>query len=166
MNRDRKILLIILFFTILLSVSFVNFTIVTEKREQILLRTKLINQKIQKLKENRGNISTEELLFYKDYMENEKKKFFRGDETDPYKFGIDIKESLEKEHLNIRSYRTIESEEEYLLEFSISGSSYDFFNFLKKLYDRDLNYSFPYFAVKNEKNGINVTFRIGYIIYE
>ena len=141
-----------------------NVILLTEKRELLRERTSLLEQKISKLNDTSHNISPEELNYYREIIEQEKSRFFPAGETDPYKFGIDIKKLLEKEHLTIKNYRTIEQDNHYLIEFSLSGSSYNFFNFLKNLYDRNLNYTFPYFTVKNEKYGLDASFRIGYVL--
>jgi hypothetical protein len=166
MNRDRKILLIILFFTLVISASALNLFILGEKHTVVRNRITLVEQNLNKMGLGTRGISVEEISFYKDGIEAEKARYFERNETDPFKFAIEIKSLLESEKLTVNSYKSIESENSYLIEFSIEGSSVSFFRFLDELNQLNKNYIFPQLSLKNEKKGISSVFRIGYLIYE
>ncbi|MBI9099722.1 MAG: hypothetical protein JEY91_14680 [Spirochaetaceae bacterium] len=166
MNRDRKILLIILFFTVISSLSFLNIFILKERRSHTLNRLTVVEKNYEKLGGTIRRVPEDEIRFLKEQIEVEKGRFFSEEEMDPYKFGLEIKGLLENRSMTIISYKTIELEDIYLIEFTVTGSSTGFFRFLKTLYDRQLYYHFPYFSIKNEKYGISSTFRIGYSLYE
>ena len=166
MNKDRKILLIILYIMILLSISVMNVIIKNEKRVDLLNRITLTEQKLMKLNKVVASVTTNDVADYLNLLENEKERYFDGEDSDPYKFGIEIKDLLENQHLIVKSYKTIESDNTFLIEFSIEGSSYDFFAFMRTLYEKNKNYTFPFCSLKNKNTGINADFRIGYAIYD
>jgi hypothetical protein len=140
--------------------------VLSDKREHLKNRISLMEKKYLKLGEIDNEISVDDVSRIKMMIEVEENSFFDENETDPYKFGLEIKESLESQNLKVKGYKTIELDEVLFIEFSVSGSSLDFFMFLKNLNTRGKNYNFPYFTIRNENNGISSTFRIGYMLNE
>ncbi len=166
MNKDRKILLIILYFSILLSLSFLNIFILNEKRTEVLTNIELLEKQYVKRGNRSDNSPLGDLEKLRDLISTESSRYFSIEDSDPYELGLKIISMLESQHLEIGEYRTLEIDDSYLLEFSIKGSSYGFFRFLEILYHEDNNYKIPQLALKNEKEGISSTFRIGYAFYE
>lgn len=166
MNKDRRILLIILFFSILASLTFINIFTLNEKRSGIRSGIENLEMQYLKLGSRTGEISEDDIDTLKELIEKEQLRYFQSENTDPYRFGLDIKDLLESNSLYVREYKTIEQDNAFLIEFSVEGSSRKFFTFLEDIYKREKNYRFPYFSVKNEKEGISSTFRIGYAFYE
>ena len=126
----------------------------------------ITEKRYKKLAVVNPEISDEYLFRLKELIEEEKSNYFHMDEVDPYKFGQEIKALLESNNIKVKSYKTTEKDNIYLIEFSVDGSSYNLFSFFKTLYETGRNYRIPYFQVKNEKTGISSTFKIGYSIYE
>ncbi|MDA3810815.1 MAG: hypothetical protein PF518_10885 [Spirochaetaceae bacterium] len=166
MNKDRKVLLIILYVTLILSISLINIFVKNEQWSDLTNRIKLSEQKFEKQNKGTHEVSIVDVQKYSELIEEEKKRYFYREDTDPYKFGIEIKNLLENQALIVISYKTIEMVDSYLIEFTVEGNSSFFFSFLKKLYDNNKNYTFPYFMLKNTKHGISSKFRIGYVLYE
>ncbi len=166
MNKDRKILLLILFFSVLVAFSFLNVLNLSEKMEN--LKSKILSSEMMysRIGMDHKEILPEDVEEYRKMIDDEKSAFFVSEDTDPYKFGLEIKDMLEKSKLNVISYKTIEEEDSYLIEFSINGSTYNFFSFLKNLNRSGMNYRFPYLTIRNEKRGLSSVFRIGYSLYE
>lgn len=166
MNKERKILLVILYFSILISLSALNVFILNERRSDVLTNIKLLEKQYVKLGIPTCNFPQGDLEKLRELLSKESSRYFRVEESDPYELGLKIISMLELQNLEIREYRTLEIENSYLLEFSVKGSSYGFFRFLQTLYSEDKNYKIAQFALKNEKEGISSTFRIGYAFYE
>jgi hypothetical protein len=137
-----------------------------DNRDQVRVRTELMEKKLLNMTKNPQNISSDELEYYRDLTKEEKDKFMSPLSSNPYLLALEIKKILESEHLSLESYRTIEHGEDFYIEFSLSGSTLGFFSFLKRIYENGFYYKFPYFAIKNEKSGISSTFTIGYDFYE
>lgn len=166
MNRDRKILLIILYFSIIISLSVLNLFILSERKADVYSNIKILEKQFVKLGIRTGDIPEGDLEKLKELISEESSRYFIKEESDPYELGLKIISMLEFEYLEIKEYRTLEVEDSYVLEFSVKGSSYRFFRFLQTLYSEDKNYRIPQFSLKNEKEGISSTFRIGYAFYE
>lgn len=166
MNKERKILLIILFFSLVLSISFMNIFMLKEKRNNLVSTINVMEKQYEKLGIHTGDVSQDDIQKLKDMIELEKMRYFQAESTDPYRFGLEIKALLESNSLQVKGYKTLEQDDSFLIEFSVEGSSQGFFSFLKTIYEKEKNYRFPYFTIKNEKSGISSTFRIGYALYE
>lgn len=166
MNKERKILLLILYFTILISLSALNLFVLNERRSDVLTNIELLEKQYVKSGVRTGDFPREDLDELRELISKESARFFSIEESDPYELGLKIISMLETRNLEIGEYRTIEIDDSYLLEFSIKGSSYGFFRFIQTLYSEDKNYKIPQLALKNEKEGISSTFRIGYAFYE
>lgn len=166
MNRDRKILLIILLFSLVLSLSIINMIMLSDRRSRAASNRELLESQYEKLNIRSVEIPAEEIRSLKSFLDEEKQRFFTDDETDPYKLGLEIIDKLEKNRLTVLQYRTLEEEESFLLEFSIQGQAIRFFSFWEDLYGLNRYYTVPQFSMKNEKSGISATFRIGYALYE
>ncbi len=166
MNKDRKILLLILFFSVLVAFSFMNILTLSDKRKKLKSNILSSEMMYSRIGRDHKEILPEDVEEFRKNIEEEKKAFFVSEDTDPYKFGLEIKDLLEKSKLNVISYKTIEEEDSYLIEFSIKGSTYNFFSFLNNLNRSGMNYRFPYLTIRNEKRGLSSVFRIGYSLYE
>jgi len=166
MNKDRKILLIILFLSVLFSLSAMNIIVKKDYRSDLLNRILLTEQKLQKLNKVSQGASVDDVNELKGLIEKEKSRFFDIEESDPYKLGIEIKDLLEKNNITVKSYKTIEEEHNFLIEFSIAGNPSHFFSFMQTLYEHNKNYRFPFCSIRNESTGISADFRIGYAFYE
>lgn len=166
MTKDRRILFILLITLIFISLTLIIFFIQSGKREQILERTGLIENMFVKINKDLNALSIEDYNYIKELVEEEKRRFLDRVDYDPYRLAIDIKQMLHDDNLKVMNYRTGDFCDQYVVEFSITGSSIDLFSFLEKLYRRDLYYIIPSFSIKNEKVGISVIFTIGYSVYE
>lgn len=166
MIKERKILLIILYFSFLISLSAMNLFLLNERRSEVLTNIELLEKQYGKLGIRTGDYPRGDLDKLKGFINDESSRYFRKEDSDPYVLGLKIISMLELQNLDIREYRTLEINDSYLLEFSVKGSSYGYFRFLQNLYSDDKNYKIPQFSLKNEKEGISSTFRIGYAFYE
>lgn len=166
MNRERKILLIILFFSVLTSLSFINAFILSEKRTEVLNRINLLEQQYAKLGIVNHPYSHQVIEKAVDLLAEEKSMFFSRNNTDPYEFGLSLISMLEQKGLTIKSYKTLEEKDSFFLEFSVEGRAASFFAFLDTVYSSGKKYRFPYLSIQNREKGIHVDFRIGYAFYE
>jgi len=166
MSRERKILLIILSFSILLSISIMNFFFLNEKHNLLRNRIKIVEQNLNKMERKKRIVSIEEINFYKNEIEKEKARYFDAVDTDPFQFAIEIKSLLENENITVNSYKTIEDGDSLFIEFTVEGQSVSLFRILEKLNNKNMNYLYPLFSVKNLNEGISSIFRIGYMTDE
>lgn len=166
MNKERKILLVILLFSILFSLSTFNIFWLTGRRERAQARIDVLEKQYIRLTNKGLTVPEGTLELWESCMEEERDRFFTKEEKDPYKLGIEILAMLENQGIQVMQYKTLEVEDGFLLEFSLEARTSSFFNFWQTLYKKEKYYSIPYFTLKNEKKGISSTFRIGYALYE
>lgn len=166
MNRDRKILLILFSISLVASLTAINMIILSDRHSRAASNRKLLENQYEKLNIRSVEIPEEEIDSLQVYLDEEKMRFFTDDETDPYKLGLEIIDKLETNRLTVLQYMTLEIEDSFLLEFSVQGQSVRFFSFWEDIYGHNRYYSIPQLSMKNEKEGISATFRIGYALYE
>jgi hypothetical protein len=97
-------------------------------------------------------------------LSEEKKRFYHFDEIDPYSFGAAIRDLIVSEGLTIIRYRTIDAQDNPMLEFVVSGDTHDFFSFLKLVSISEKNWYIPFLSVKAEtlESRVHAVFRITY----
>lgn len=166
MNRDRKILLLILFFSVIASLTSINLIVLKDRRDRALSGLDLMERQFVRLQEKSRGISPESIDELKTLIELEKGRFFSKEETDPYRLGLEILAMLEKRGIKVAQYKTLQQEEGFLLEFSVSARASSFFPFWEDMNRQGRYYDVPYFSIKTEKSGVSSTFRIGYAVYE
>ena len=166
MNKERRILLIILFFSVVVSLSFINVFTLKDRSNNLNMTINITEKKYNKLAVNNPGISEEYLSRLMKLIEEEKSGYFSINDVNPYIFGQEIKALLELNNINVKSYKTTEKDNLYIIEFSVDGTPYNYFSFFNSLYKTGKNYKIPYLTIQNEKTGISSIFKIGYSIYE
>lgn len=166
MSRDRKILLIILVFSMAASLSAINLLILSDRSSRARSGIEQLEPQYLKLHGGGEEVSAESIDALKSMIDMERSRFFPLDETDPYLLGIKILGMLEKRGIKVGQYKTLELEGGFLLEFSVRSRSSSLFSFWEDLYGEDKYYRIPYLSINNEKDGVSCTFRIGYAVYE
>ncbi|MBB6478488.1 hypothetical protein [Spirochaeta isovalerica] len=166
MNKERKVLLVILYFALILSLSVVNLVVLKDRRDRSLSESSLLEQQLSKVRKKRLIIPDGTLLSLRELVDGERGMFFSVEEEDPYTLGLEIIAMLEYRGVEIVQYKTLEMKDEVLLEFTVESGPYSFFSFLKDLGSKSRYYKVPYLAVTNRNEGISSTFRIGQAVYE
>jgi len=166
MNRDRKILLTILFFSLVISLSVINLTILNDRNRRNQASIDALENQYARLQKGGRDIPPEILAEMEMIIEGEKLKYIAREDSDPYKLGLEIIALLERRGISVVQYKTLDLKEGYLLEFTVSSEAVSFFSFWRDFSKKDKYFNIPYFSVRNEKDGLSSTFRIGYAAYE
>jgi len=165
-NRDRKILLTILFISVLISLSVINLTILNDRNARNQSTMAALENQYTRLQKGGREIPPEILSEMEDLIEGEKQKYIPVEDSDPYKLGLEIISLLEGRGIRVVQYKTLDLKEGYLLEFTVSAQASPFFSFWRDFSEKGTYFHIPYFSVRNERDGLSSTFRIGYAAYE
>ena len=110
MNKERKILLLILWFTFILSLCFISIFVFLDDRNVTNSRIKKYEDNIRKI--NKQPLSQEELDIkltkLKNGVETIKNKFYVKDEITKAEFGLKLQKMITNAGLRITQYQTIE----------------------------------------------------------
>lgn len=78
-----------------------------------------------------------------------------------YQFSQSVKEGLLSKDLHISRYQKKEDSGDEYIEFTFSGSSFAFFNFLKSFYQDATAFKVPYITIKADRGEVYITMLIG-----
>jgi hypothetical protein len=126
----------------------------------------LLEMQIQELTACRIDISESEALKKRlvHEVESVTSRFYAADEIDPYRFSRLIDEYLGSHHLSVEKYRTMETGDTLLLEYTIQGDAFGLSQFLQRVSCADRYCHIPFLIIdaREHDGSIRAVFRIGY----
>ncbi|MBN1648174.1 MAG: hypothetical protein JW874_09090 [Spirochaetales bacterium] len=99
-------------------------------------------------------------------VRNKQARFYKKDETTPFRFADMIKRLLQKNSLQVNNFQMASIRNEAMPEFSIKGKTADFVRFIESIYRQEKSVRIPYLRINAEKDGsCLVNMRISYEEY-
>jgi hypothetical protein len=116
----------------------------------------------ERLPDKRSLQSRKEYLI--DAIAKEERYYYTKKEIDPYRFSIAVRKSLLANNLEIQRYQTVEVKDNVYLEFSLSGSAFNFMNFLQTASTFEKYWYIPFLSIDAKKGdgSISSILRIHY----
>lgn len=164
MNRERKILIVILYISSIVSISALLFFNMWNRKEVLVRENHLLEKQYVKLKEKDISVSMDSLTEVQLVSDAYTKRFQDESLLDPYELGLNLLEMMHKREIQVQQYKTVEIDKQPYIEYSLEALPVNFFAFLQELYKQELYYHIPYLTLNRETEKLNVSFRIAYAI--
>ncbi len=166
MSKREKLLLNVLLWIVITAILGVLFFIEKERKDELESKIGLMEGQIQKFStraadEGQLEVQKERLIAV---LEEEKRRFYKTREMDPYRFGIIIRDLLVSNNLVIKRYQTLEIGESMVLEFSVTGDGLDYTRFLESLSSAEKYWSVSFLSINARGGGgeVSSVFRVSY----